>query len=62
MLISTNMNRSDLAERMSQDALTDAEVEAMVDFLVAEFDGVDTADVPERRWGELLEAMQDARG
>ncbi len=56
MQINRTMNRSDLAERMSSCELPDAEVEAMVSLLVAEFDGMDTKDVPERRWGELLES------
>lgn len=54
MQIATNMNLNDLMERMG-DVATQDEAELMRDLLVEQFDGQDTADVPEAAWMELLE-------
>jgi len=61
MQINYLMDLSDLAERMSRDLLEHAEVLAMRTMLVAEFDGFDTRDVPERRWEELVEIAAESR-
>ena len=55
------MDLSHLAERMSRDLLEDAEVLTMRAMLVAEFDGLNTCDVPERRWEELVEIAAESR-
>lgn len=53
MKIESTMNLQDLAERMG-DVATTEDAARMRSVLVPEFDGEDTADVPEARWMELL--------
>jgi len=61
MQINYLMPLTDLADRMSRDCLEPAEVVAMRDLLVAEFDGCDTRDVPEARWEQLVEIAAESR-
>lgn len=54
MLITSNMNLGDLAERMGAEA-TESDARAMRDILVDRFDGQDTSEISESVWLEMLD-------
>lgn len=53
MIISATMDLDRLAETMG-DVMTVADAAKFREALVAEFDGVDTRDVPDARWQQLM--------
>lgn len=57
MKISRSMNLSDLQERMGP-TTTEAEADKMRDLLVDGYDGMDTRDIPEYLWIDMLDQAQ----
>ena len=61
MKITNDMGLSELAERMGTEA-TESEARAMREMLVENFDGMDTTDIPEADWMEMLDEAANADG
>ena len=59
MMIANDMGLNELAEHMGKEA-TEAEARAMRELLVENFNGQDTADIPEADWLEMLDEAANA--